>query len=615
MSTIYWNGHSGNWTHSIWQGGSAPGPGDTVDIDSGSGGTITLTSSVTVGSLNFGAASDATLDIGAQGTLSVGGITMKGADTLTVAGTINADRELTVGTASVLAMAGGLMDTTTSIALDAGGVVTGSGTITVGTSITGTGSIEAGSAGGGTLLLNVPSYIAANIAVSILGDSTLEFSGAADSTSLRSAGGIDIGTGTLLLANGAVLTLDAAEDTTGGKILLQGGELIDNQGITLGGSLVGAGTVLAGTNTSGLFSGGAVTAKVETVDGATHSSLTFVNAVDQSGAATSFTIDAGAELIFDKGVGTSGGGSNDGTITFAEHGQPGDITGSGTLDISGTADTFYDTVANFYDGDEIIVKDPGNANETLTLLGSKVLEVTQGGTIEAILTFTSEAQALSALDATTGATGDQTSGTFKGGVITTNAICFLAGTMIRTPDGEAAVETLKRGDRVLTADGRAMPVSWLGIQTISRRFADPLRTLPIRISAGALGENTPARDLLLSPDHAILVDGALIHAGALVNGTSITRETDMPAVFTYYHVEVDDHALILAENTPAESFIDNVDRLNFDNWAEHQALYPNGKEISELPYPRAKSHRQVPVNIRVMLAERALATGSERVAA
>jgi hypothetical protein len=61
----------------------------------------------------------------------------------------------------------------------------------------------------------------------------------------------------------------------------------------------------------------------------------------------------------------------------------------------------------------------------------------------------------------------------------------------------------------------------------------------------------------------------------------------------YYHVELDDHSLILAENTPAETLIDNVDRMAFDNWAEYMALYPDGKPIVEMSYPRAKPSRQV----------------------
>ncbi len=183
--------------------------------------------------------------------------------------------------------------------------------------------------------------------------------------------------------------------------------------------------------------------------------------------------------------------------------------------------------------------------------------------------------------------------------------CFLAGTLIRTPDGEVAVETLKRGDLVSTSDGRHVPVAWVGKQTVSQRFADPLRVLPIRIRAGALGDNVPTRDLLLSADHALLVDGVLIQAGALVNGSSIARETRVPETFVYYHVETEDHSLILAEGATAETFIDNADRLGFDNWAEHQALYPEGREMQEMQYPRAKSHRQVPAQVRAKLDERA----------
>ena len=188
--------------------------------------------------------------------------------------------------------------------------------------------------------------------------------------------------------------------------------------------------------------------------------------------------------------------------------------------------------------------------------------------------------------------------------VSNDPVCFCPGTLIRTPEGEVPVETLARGDLVLTSEGLAKCVTWIGRQTVSTRFADPLRVLPIRIRAGALDENVPSRDLLLSPDHAVLVGDILFQAGVLVNGHSIIREANVPVTFTYYHVELDDHSLILAESTPAETFIDNVERLAFDNWEEHEAFYPDGKPISEMAYPRAKAYRQVPMRLRGQLAAR-----------
>ena len=194
-------------------------------------------------------------------------------------------------------------------------------------------------------------------------------------------------------------------------------------------------------------------------------------------------------------------------------------------------------------------------------------------------------------------------------------LCFLAGTRIATPAGEAAVESLKEGDLVTTLGGTAQPVRWLGKRRVSARFADPLRAYPIRLRAGALADGVPSRDLLLSPDHALLVDGILAQAGALVNGVSIVRETEAPESFTYYHVEVAEHSLILAENTPAETFVDNVDRMAFDNWEEYVAVVGD-TSIPEMEYPRAKSARQVPQATRARLAARAEALyGAERTAA
>ena len=96
----------------------------------------------------------------------------------------------------------------------------------------------------------------------------------------------------------------------------------------------------------------------------------------------------------------------------------------------------------------------------------------------------------------------------------------------------------------------------------------------------------------------------MIQAGALVNGSSILREKTVPEVFVYYHIELEDHALILANNVASETFVDNVDRLDFDNWQEHEALYPDGATVNEMPYPRAKAARQVPRAIRQMLDDR-----------
>jgi Hint domain len=193
------------------------------------------------------------------------------------------------------------------------------------------------------------------------------------------------------------------------------------------------------------------------------------------------------------------------------------------------------------------------------------------------------------------------------------ALCFMAGTSVATPDGSVAVENLSIGQWVSTADGRSAPVRWIGRQTVSRFFTDELR-LPVCIRAHAIGEDMPMRDLLVSPGHALLVDGVLTQAGALVNDVSIVRARNVPAIFNYYHVELDDHSLILAENVPAETFVDHVERTHFDNWDEYQALYPDGRNVPEMEYPRAKAYRQVPRAIRERLAARGEALFGESVA-
>ena len=99
----------------------------------------------------------------------------------------------------------------------------------------------------------------------------------------------------------------------------------------------------------------------------------------------------------------------------------------------------------------------------------------------------------------------------------------------------------------------------------------------------------------------MLVDGILCEAGALVNGTTITRVPlpEFGESYTVYHVETENHEIILANGTPAETFIDNATRKAFDNYAEFEALYgENPPEMKELPHPRAANARQLPKRIR-----------------
>ncbi|WP_127561004.1 Hint domain-containing protein [Nioella ostreopsis] len=182
-------------------------------------------------------------------------------------------------------------------------------------------------------------------------------------------------------------------------------------------------------------------------------------------------------------------------------------------------------------------------------------------------------------------------------------ICFAEGTMIATEAGPVAVEGLRIGDVVLTADGRDVPVKWIGRQTVSTRFGPAERLMPVRFAAGSLGDGLPNADLTVTADHGMLVGGVICHAGALLNGTTITRVplAEMGETYTVYHVETEAHEVILANGAPAETFIDNVSRRAFDNYSEFEALYGEVPEMQELPYPRAMSPRQVPPFIRARL--------------
>jgi hypothetical protein len=149
-----------------------------------------------------------------------------------------------------------------------------------------------------------------------------------------------------------------------------------------------------------------------------------------------------------------------------------------------------------------------------------------------------------------------------------------------------------QGDIVLTLAGGeliAQPVRWIGRRRIDlTAHPHPETVAPVRIARSAFAEAMPHNDLLLSPDHAVFVDGKLICARQLINGTTIRRETGWTSV-EYFHVELDAHAILLAEGLAAESYLNTGNRGFFANSGEPLVLHPDLTDETDYPARAAGS--------------------------
>ena len=145
-------------------------------------------------------------------------------------------------------------------------------------------------------------------------------------------------------------------------------------------------------------------------------------------------------------------------------------------------------------------------------------------------------------------------------------ICFAAGTMIATPDGEVPVEQLCVGDELCTWDGDIVPIRWIGRRHLSWwDLAVNPQLRPVRIFAGALGGGMPRTDLVVSPQHRVLIEGpkidlwfgtsrVLVAAKSLVDGGRAQFESQVDQV-TYFHLLLDGHQILSANGAPAESLL------------------------------------------------------------
>jgi hypothetical protein len=188
--------------------------------------------------------------------------------------------------------------------------------------------------------------------------------------------------------------------------------------------------------------------------------------------------------------------------------------------------------------------------------------------------------------------------------------CYCRGTRILTADGEMAVEELAIGDRVVTISGAARPIKWIGRRAFDGRFiAGNLAVLPIRVMAGAIADGVPARDLWVSPGHALAIDGVLVQAEHLINGATIAQPETADEV-EYFHIELEAHDIIFADGAPAETYVECDNRGQFHNAGEFAALYPEDRRPGwQYCAPLLEWYSAELTAIRAALFERAEALG------
>jgi hypothetical protein len=358
------------------------------------------------------------------------------------------------------------------------------------------------------------------------------------------------------------ITNDAQIEAPIQAVYLQGGGLVSNNGggiingitsfgvhITGGaGTVINSGNIDGGATAVGLASG--FNNVLELMPSGHFSGK--VDGGNTIGAGQTSTI----ELLGSAGTLDNMGVSivNFGSVAFAA-GDPWLVSGN-TVGIAG-GEVFGD----FQTGDTLQIT--GVANESISGFNNGTLTLTGSEDLSVVFSDPEFTNFHVVNDATTPTASDIT------------VTCYAEGTRILTPGGEVPIEDLREGDLVVTVmDGATAPVRWKGWRRVQpMRHRRPEAVQPVRIRAGAFGSGRPHADLLVSPDHAIYVDGVLVPARLLLNGVTIVQ-ADVTEI-TYFHLELPEHAVILAQGLACESYLNTGDRSAFANGGGAVALHPD----------------------------------------
>ncbi|MCP1232206.1 Hint domain-containing protein [Acetobacter indonesiensis] len=145
--------------------------------------------------------------------------------------------------------------------------------------------------------------------------------------------------------------------------------------------------------------------------------------------------------------------------------------------------------------------------------------------------------------------------------------CFLAGTEISVCGSLQKVEDLAVGGQIdIFVDGTAkqQTISWVGksVRTVNSSFPDDEAGYPVRILKDAISDGVPFKDMLITAEHCLFFDGKFIPARMLVNGRSIYFDKSITS-YDYYHVETEQHSVIMADGMLTESYLDTGNRHAF----------------------------------------------------
>ncbi|MBW6506390.1 MAG: Hint domain-containing protein [Rhodobacteraceae bacterium] len=265
--------------------------------------------------------------------------------------------------------------------------------------------------------------------------------------------------------------------------------------------------------------------------------------------------EAGDDLLVGgAGNDTMQGGDGDDTLLGGD-GNDTIIGGEGADTMAGGADrdTFIVNTATAGLGDVIDGNEEGDDFDTLNLTGAGPLRViydplnAENGTVEFL-----------------DGVGGPVKGTLSFSNIENVIPCFTPGTLVATPRGELPVEDLRAGDRVITRDNGIQEIRWVGKRALSRAdltAAPHLR--PVLVRAGSLGNGLPERDMLVSPNHRMLVTNdrtalyfeeheVLVAAKHLIDNKGILSVEVLGT--TYLHFMFDRHEVVLANGAWTESF-------------------------------------------------------------